>query len=199
MRKLLWAGALSLLLVACASTPPSSEYLSTLNNQDIKTTLSSFVPPDHAPLLTTGGVKSELDENDGTIQLNGYGSYYKVFELQESGAKQFEVNAVCSCLGFDKRILVPALYLFSAQGKLVPATSTKYKITPPSGFTPMRLTLDARVDAGNPKYILVAADNSNPDSTVESIVVKELPGGSPVLNLQIRSYPVGKFQLSYSQ
>ena len=180
-------------LAGCASVPTSSSLLAgirahgqarTIAQLDLKA--ATMLPPGQE------GVDAAFDGSGDVLHLTGYDSYYRVFHIEPSqGQLKVVVRAYCRCLGFDKRMMVPLLRFLDDRGVPVEATDTRYSLVQAESFTPMSLKLRVFVPAGNIRYVVVVADNSQPDSTVQGINVDGM------LHLDIRSYPLGKFNVTY--
>ena len=179
-------------LCGCATKPLGSDVISHIPTQFAATSFKETIARPALP-LPPKGVRSELGKGDQVFSFSGYLSYYKVFELpqQARGKIHVLVTGECACLGFDKRTLVPVVYALTSTGEVVPVSAIKYSVR---GGVLVDLNLD--ITGNGTKYILVASNNAEADRRVGDIAIMGM-GGGPVMNLDVRSYPTGKFHLTY--
>lgn len=181
-------------LASCASVPPSSNVLAGMSAHGQVKAITQLDLKD-ATMLPRGqeGLDAAFDGSGDVLHLGGYDSYYRVYRIDPSQGKlKVVVRAYCRCLGFDKRMMVPVLRFLDDGGEPVDATvDARYSLVQAESFTPMSLKLRIFVPSGHIRYVVVAADNSQPDSTVQGINVDGM------LHLDIRSYPLGKFNVTY--
>ena len=180
-------------LAGCASVPTSGSLLAGMGARGQAKTIAQL-DLKAATVLPLGqeGLDAAFDGSSDVLHLTGYDSYYRIFRIDPSeGQRKVVVRAYCRCLGFDKRMMVPVLRFLDDRGLPVEAIDTRYSLVQAESFTPMSLKLRVFVPAGNVRYVVVVADNSQPDSTVQGINV------DGVLHLDIRSYPLGKFNVTY--
>jgi hypothetical protein len=191
--KMFLGGSALAMLVACAAVTPSKDLLAGMNARGpAKTILQLDLKS--SPALPPGekGVDADFDGSGDALHLNGYDSYYRIFRIDPSQGKlKFVVRAYCRCLGFDKRQLVPVLRFITDTGEIIDPSDTRYSLVQAENFTPMSLKLRAFVPGNNIRYVVVAADNSQPDAVVQGL---NFDAG---LHLDVRSYPLGKFNLTY--
>jgi hypothetical protein len=149
-----------------------------------------------APTLKRGVNKFYVGAGDMVVQLPHYSTYYKLLRVDQPQGLPFKVtvNSYCSCLGYDKRVMVPVVYGLSSAGQVVDASSGTYALHQATGVTsPLHISLETNFAKGDVAYVVVAADNSLIDRNIESIttIVNAISFG-PVY---VRSYPVGRFEI----
>jgi len=180
-------------LAACAAVPPSKDILAATNARGQPKTIAQL-DLKKATTLSPGdeGADANFDGSGDALHLNGYDSYYHIFRIDPSqGRLKFVVRAYCRCLGFDKRQLVPVLRFLTDDGEVIEASDTRYSLVQAENFTPMSLKLRVFVPGNNIRYVIVAADNSQPDAVVQGI------NFNAGFHMDVRSYPLGKFNLTY--
>jgi len=186
----------ALLLSACASVQPSSVYLSQMRQAHPTDLASVATKGVAAPALKPGVNKFDLGQGDGLVQLPKYSSYYKLLKVNQTrpAPLKVSVNSYCSCLGYDKRVMIPVVYGLSSAGQVVDTRSGTYALHQATGLTsPLHVSLDVEFDRPDVAYVLVVADNSLIDRKIESIttIVNAVSFG-PVY---VRTYPVGRFEI----
>ena len=183
---------LVVLLAGCAAKPMGSDLVLQIPAQSAVTTFTDAV---NGPRLAVSakGVSSDLSARDKVFAFPGYLSYYKLFELNQASPRGLHIHAIggCSCLGFDKRTLVPVVYALDSHGESLTISNLHYSVR--GGVL---VDLDVDVASGEAKYILVASNNADLDKTVGHINIQDMHGYS-AMNLSVRSYPVGDFKLDY--
>lgn len=142
------------------------------------------------------GVRTRLrlDATSPSVRYESYLTYYKVFEVvaPADGALSLQLESFCACLGFDKKIGVPVVAVFDAQGARVP-TPEVVGVEP--GFGLMNLVGHFDAHEGQTYRIVVMTDNSQLGSIVQVVNIGTTTG-STVASLPSRSTPGGKMRLT---
>src|SRR3954469_6918656 len=146
-----------LTLGACASVPPSSVYLSQMRQAhpaDIASIASGDVA---APLLKPGVNKFDVGAGDRVLELSHYSSYYKLLRVGQARPLKVTINSYCSCLGYDKRVMMPVVYGLSVTGQVVDAHPGTYALHQATGLTsPLHISLETDFANANVAYVVVA-------------------------------------------
>jgi hypothetical protein len=202
MRIKVFLSLLSLLvLIGCASKPPTADLFANLNSTATPDTLISAMSVSalEAKLNTTTPV--ELDSNSRVLSFDGYRSFYKAVEVKSDGSGSFnlQIESICACFGFDKRIAVPVVLAVDAAGSELPITEVKYTSKRASGVTPFRVVMQGKVVGQKDAMvrILLLSDNSSIDQPVQKIRLLN-QYGVKLMSLEVLSYPIGKYVLTLS-
>lgn len=187
--------AFVLLAAGCASVPPSSQYLSRINRESAPP-VTSVALLDTPPMLAAGVNKATIDPGDKIVRIDKYNSYYKIFKIPAAqGNLHLTLDSYCSCLSFDKRIMVPVMIILSSDGAVTKPAQYQHYLHQASGLnSPLHISLDADVPAAAAGYVLIAADNSQPDATIQRLLFRSAMSSD---ELDVRSYPIGHFELTY--
>jgi hypothetical protein len=188
-----------LLLSGCASKPPTADLLANMNSiatADTPISAKNAVSLE-AKLNTTTTI--ELDSNSRVLSFGGYKSFYKAVEVKsdDSGSLKFQIESICACLGYDKRVAVPVVLAMDALGGELPITDLKYTKRSASGLTPFRLVMQGSVISKKDSVVrlLLLADNSGIDYPIRKIeIVSQY--GIHLMDIEILAYPMGKYVLT---
>jgi hypothetical protein len=188
-----------ILTTACATKPPSASILNSFNSPERLDSLQVAAQSSPLRVAPSAELSTSLDASSRVVAYDTFRSFYRTVEVdaQNNGRVAFTVKSICSCLGFDKRVAVPIVLAFDATGRSLNLSDIHYEVQKPSGITPLRVVLSGQVQTlGSTKFrLLLLADNSQVDSPVQKIRLLN-QYGSPVMNLEILSYPTGEMTLA---
>lgn len=186
------AVGLVIALAACGPVRPSTQILAAMGAHGVPKSIGE-IDLRSATALAAGnaGVDAVFDASSDVLSMNGYDSYYRVYRINPSqGTLKFIVTADCTCVSFDKRLMVPMLMVLSDAGKTIAAPDARYSFVQTKGFTQWQMKLRVLVPAAGVRYVVVATNNSRPDAVVQGL---DMGDGA---HLDIRNYPIGKYNVS---
>jgi hypothetical protein len=198
MRHRVLSALFFLALTGCATKPPTAKLLAglssatTIDSPNSTTSEGLLV----AKLNTTTTI--EIDSNSRVLSYGGYRSYYKAIEVKPdaNGSIKFQIESICACLGFDKRVAVPVVIAVDASGKEIQITDMKYA-TKSADFRPFRIVMQGSVanQKDSAVRLLLLADNSSVDQPIKKTQLLN-QYGAYVMSTEILSYPKGTFVLT---
>lgn len=191
--KIWWPFIPVLILSGCATVPPTQNVMGGLLRAN-PVPLAEISLRNDAPLLGMQPVKGELGPGAPVVTLTQGNSYYRLYRLKPMrGSLHLKVTSYCACLGFDKRIAVPLVRVLTKTGQTIDPLPDgyEYSVEGARSFTPLSMTLDVTLPGAEADYVLVAADNSHPDTSITRI---NFGWGS---ELDILTYPIGRFDVRY--
>lgn len=180
-----------IILAGCARNhPPPS-----LTNNPQNSVISEFGSIDvlksaKVDVLPLEGKKYSIQPHDPIVNFGEYMSNYKVFsmDLSEGGSFNVDITSICSCVGLNKRILVPRAYVVNADGNVIETKASKYR----AELSFVGYSLSGTVKTDGKYYLVVAANNSNPGKPVAMDTVQVngyIPTGIRISN---NSSPYGR-------
>lgn len=196
------AAVIFFILTGCASNPTASSLIQSMkSNTNIDTPVTAIKKIPTLLNPNTDTEKFSFDKSSPVLTYNDTVSYYRLYELDSgtSSNTQIKINSFCSCFGFDKRMMIPIVIAFDANGKEVDLGEPLYKTHQAAGITPVHITLTTNLKPGtaSPVKIIVLADNAEQDKLAHSMSMRN-SYGTEVYRLGIYSYPIGNFNVDVS-
>ena len=146
----------------------------------------------------------EINEEDKVLVENNIYASYKLFSFNNihKGKFQIEIGSLCDCLGINKYILIPKLFIIDSTVTIHALQPFQISYLESTWTLPARLRFwyETNLEAGEFK-ILICADNSDVDQPVAQILPKgliPLSGPGAVImrkDVNFTSYPFGKMIL----
>lgn len=148
-----------------------------------------------APLLGAEPIGGRLGPGAPVVRLEQGKSYYRLYRVTpKDGALHLKVTSYCACFGYDKRVVIPVVYVLTKAGSVIAPLPDGYESSQEGahGFTPLSVTLDVTVPGADAAYALVAADNSRMGDSINRINVANF------MQLDIAAVPAGRFDIRYA-
>ncbi|MBB3169441.1 hypothetical protein [Simiduia aestuariiviva] len=180
-----------IILAGCARNHPAPS----LTNNPQDSIISEFgsinvLKSAKVNVLPLESKKYSIQPHDPIVNFGEYMSNYKVFsmDLAEGDTFNVDITSICSCIGLNKRILVPRAYVVNADGNVIETMASKYR----SELSFVGYSLSGTVKTEGMYFLVVAANNSNPGKPVAMDTVQVngyIPTGIRISN---NSSPYGQ-------
>lgn len=189
------AAAGVLVLAGCASKPPKQELYGALAAATQVATPAQAALTE--PLVAVPGtpLAFELTSGNGIVSYASYRSYYRPIRVQaDAGGKvSFTLTSLCTCFGFDKRIVIPVVAAFDAAGAPLAIDNPQYQPVKGGGFK-IAFSGTVRTAAAGEVRLLAMSDNAMPDVVVSTTRMTN-QYGQRVMDVYVKSNPVGELAL----
>ena len=136
-----------------------------------------------------------LTHSDRVVRIGATRSYFKVVSLFVDSPRtvRFQVTSRCSCVGFNKYIVVPLIEVIDSKGQVVSLPSPVVESEQADMSNPLRLvaTWMFPIQAAGTYRILVAADSARAGSTVATASGSGLGLLPALVRIGVKAVPVG--------